>query len=85
MIHIELHNHNPKYLSDVELELDKLEIDSDIKNIAKNADILILAITSAYVAKALITIKETLKEKIVISAIKGIVPETQQTIGKFLH
>ena len=85
VIHIELHNHNPKYLSDVELELDKLEIDSDIKNVAKNADILILAIPSAYVAKALIPIKETLKEKIVISAIKGIVPETQQTIGKFLH
>tara|TARA_Y100000389_G_scaffold202803_1_gene249267 strand:- start:662 stop:1657 length:996 start_codon:yes stop_codon:yes gene_type:complete len=85
VIHVELHNHNPKYLSDVELELDKLKIDSNIKNITKNADILILAIPSAYVARALSPLKEILKEKIVISAIKGIVPETQQTIGKFLQ
>jgi len=85
IIHIELHQHNPKYLTDAELDIDKINIDSDILKIAMNADILILAIPSAYVVDAISPLKKIIKDKLVISAIKGIVPETHQTVGDYLH
>ncbi|CAI8357882.1 MAG: Glycerol-3-phosphate dehydrogenase [NAD(P)+] [Owenweeksia sp. TMED14] len=85
IIHIQLHQHNPKYLTDAELDIEKVHIDNDILKISKNADILILAIPSAYLAEAIIPIRSIIKEKFIVSAIKGIIPETHQTVGEYLH
>ena len=85
IMHIQLHQHNPKYLTDAELDIEKVHIDNDILKISKNADILILAIPSAYLAEAIIPIRSIIKEKFIVSAIKGIIPETHQTVGEYLH
>ncbi|NND76739.1 MAG: NAD(P)H-dependent glycerol-3-phosphate dehydrogenase [Flavobacteriales bacterium] len=74
--HIEKYNHNPKYLSSAELDVEKLNMSTDLNYIAENSDILIMAIPSAFIFNELKDRDiDIFKDKILISAIKGIIPE----------
>ena len=68
--------HNPSYLSSVELHTSQLKLDSDINKLADYADILIFAIPSAFMAIELVKLKSDISSKIIVSAVKGIVPES---------
>jgi len=83
--HIQKFGHNPNYISSAELKKSKLKLSSDINEIVKAADCLILAIPSAFVKSTLKQIKFPIKDKFIVSAIKGIVPENNTIIGEFLH
>jgi glycerol-3-phosphate dehydrogenase (NAD(P)+) len=84
--YIEKHHHNPKYLSSVDFDISKLSLFNDVKACIANADIIILAIPSAFVHKALSVLSsDDLKNKIVFSAIKGIVPEYNLIVGEYLN
>lgn len=74
--------HNPSYLSSVELHTSKLKLASDINNLADYADILIFAIPSAFVEIELSKLKIDVSSKIVVSAVKGIIPETGHLVGE---
>ncbi len=78
--------HNPLYLSEVELDTDRTDIDDDIRNVVEKSDYIYLVVPSAYVDRAMKQIPpELLKGKHVCSAVKGIVPETNQIITDYLH
>ena len=83
--HIQKYGHNPNYISSAELKKSKLKLSSDINEIANEADCLILAVPSAFLKSTLKQINFPIKDKFVISAIKGIVPENNTIIGEFLH
>ncbi|MBN8695088.1 MAG: NAD(P)H-dependent glycerol-3-phosphate dehydrogenase [Bacteroidetes bacterium] len=84
--HIKKYKHNPNYLTSVEFDTEKLILDADIKNIIKNANILIMAVPSAFLKAALDGITaEDLKGKQIFSAIKGIVPEDLLIVGEFFN
>jgi len=83
--HIQRNHHNPRYLSDVELHMDRIDLHSDLMTVVKQADILVLAVPSAFMVDALAPLKDILKTKRVISAVKGIVPETHQIVGEYLR
>ena len=83
--HIKTQKHNPNYLSSVEFNTDKLNLTSDINTAVKNADVLIFAIPSAFLNTELSQLTESLKDKIIFSAIKGIVPETGLIVGEHFH
>ena len=76
---------NPKYLSYVDLNLDKLKISSDINKVIYDSEILILAIPSPFIESSLISSKKLLSKKILVSASKGIIPESFLTISKHLN
>ena len=77
---------NPKYLRSVRLDAAKLKLETDITETVKSHDILILAVPSAFLKGALSGLpRDAFKDKIVFSAIKGIVPENNTIIGEFLH
>ncbi|MFR9651005.1 MAG: NAD(P)H-dependent glycerol-3-phosphate dehydrogenase [Rikenellaceae bacterium] len=76
---------NPKYLREVEFNLDKLYLSSDINDIVAKHDIIILAMPSAFIKEFLLPLTESLKGKFVVSAIKGIVPGDYLTIVEYLH
>ena len=79
-------HHNQVYLSSVELPPEKLFLSKDITEIIKRSDYLIFAIPSAFLYSSIKEIKpDKLKEKIIISAIKGIVPEHNVIIGEFFN
>jgi len=83
--HIKTHHHNPNYLSDVEFQVDKLKLTSDINEAVTYADYLIFAIPSAFLKAELEKLTTDLKGKIIFSAIKGIVPETSMIVGEHFH
>lgn len=83
--HINIYGHNPNYISDAELKKEKLKLSSDINEVVKNSDYIVLAIPSAFLKETLKNLNISLKNKVVISAIKGIVPENNTIVGDFLH
>ncbi len=83
--HIKLHGNNPKYVTSIELDTDKLLLSNDINEIVTYADYLIVAIPSAFVGDALRQIKVPLKEKVIFSAVKGILPESLLILGEHLE
>ena len=83
--HILKFRHNPKYLSTVYLDTRRLILTSDINRAVKLADILVFVIPSAFLKKSLANLKVDLSDKIVCSAIKGIVPEDNYIVGDFFH
>ncbi len=77
--------HNPNYLSSVEFDLEILKITTEIDEIVAECDYLILAVPSIYVTNAFKKLTRSLENKIVFSAIKGMIPEDNMIVGKFLH
>jgi glycerol-3-phosphate dehydrogenase (NAD(P)+) len=83
--HLKNFKHNPNYLSSVEFDIQKLFLTSDINEAVSYADYLIFAIPSAFLDGELAKITLPLQDKIIFSAIKGIVPETSLIVGEHFH
>lgn len=83
--HIRKFGHNPDYISAAQLESERLAMDNDLHAVVKNADVLVLAVPSAFLKTTLDQLdKAELHGKTIFSAVKGIVPETNQIVGEFL-
>ena len=76
---------NPKYLKDLEIDVDKLLISSDIEMIIKKSNIIILAIPSPYINESLEKYKSILNQKIIFSGSKGVIPESHLVITDHLN
>ncbi len=84
--YIKKFRHNPRYLSSVELQLDQLELSTDIAATIKNHDIVIMAVPAAFLEESLKGLtKENFDGKIVFSAIKGIVPGPLLIVGEYFN
>jgi glycerol-3-phosphate dehydrogenase (NAD(P)+) len=83
--HLVLHGHNPNYLSSVYFDPLRLELSTDLNKIVEEHDILFFAVPSAFLKKALEPLTVSLKDKIIVSAIKGIIPDENQIVGEYLH
>ena len=77
--------HNPSYLSSVELHMNQLKLESDINKLAAYADILIFAIPSAFIETELAKLNIDISSKIIVSAVKGIIPESGLLVGEHFH
>ncbi|TDW46051.1 glycerol-3-phosphate dehydrogenase (NAD(P)+) [Flavobacterium sp. 270] len=83
--HIQKYKHNPNYLSAVEFDTNKLKLTNDINEAVEYADYIIFAIPSAFLDAELQKLTASLADKIIFSAIKGIVPETSLIVGEHFH
>ena len=83
--HIETYGHNPNYISDADLKKSKLCLSSNINTVVENSDYLVLAVPSVFLKSTLNSLNISIKEKIIFSAIKGIVPENNTIVGEFIH
>lgn len=80
------YKHNNLYLSDVEIDTDKVEMSNNIEQVIEHSDILLFNIPSAFLLDSIKNIdKEQLKNKYIISAIKGIVPQHNLIIADFFN
>jgi glycerol-3-phosphate dehydrogenase (NAD(P)+) len=84
--HIQQFQHNPKYLQSVAFDLSKLEVSTDLNHLVRTADIVIIATPSAFLTETFSQIPADLfKDKIVFSAVKGIIPEYNAIPARFIH
>jgi glycerol-3-phosphate dehydrogenase (NAD(P)+) len=83
--YIKKHQHNPSYLSSVEFNLSQLKLSNDINETAKYADVLIFVIPSAFVFDELNKLTTDVSKKTIVSAVKGIIPETGLLVGEHFH
>ena len=83
--HLRKFRHNPDYLSSVLLPTESMNITTDLEAAIASADLVILAIPSAFLYQQLETLPVTCFEgKYVASAIKGVIPQTFEVVGAFL-
>jgi len=83
--HLLKEQHNPSYLSSVEFHLDQLKLSNDINEMVNYADILIFVIPSAFMHSELEKVTANLSQKTVVSAVKGIIPESGLLVGEHFH
>jgi len=82
---IKKHQHNHFYLSSVNLDTHKIALSDDISKTVENSDIIIFAIPSAFLKSALDELKVNLTDKIIVSAIKGMVPDENMIVGDYFN
>ena len=68
--HIKQTQHNPNYLVGVSINTDKISICSDFKTTCEHADVIVLAIPSAFLHAAFDALDLDLSKKIFFSAVK---------------
>ena len=75
--------HNPCYLTAVKFDTNKINFYSNINQAIKDSDTLIFATPSPFLKQHLKKVKTSLKDKFIISAIKGIVPDENMLITDY--
>lgn len=83
--YIKTHHHNPNYLSSINLDVDKLSLFDDINETIAQSGVLIFAIPAPFLKKATEKLNVDITNKIVVSAIKGIIPEDNLIISDFFN
>ena len=77
---------NPLYLSAVEFPVERLHVSSDINQMVKAADTLVMVVPAVYLPGVLQSLNAgMLAGKKVCSAIKGIIPEHDQVVCEYLR
>ncbi len=77
--------HNPSYLSSIQFDTSKISFSDDINKIVRESDVLFVVVPSAFVQSVFANMTESLSDKYVISAIKGLIPESNMIIGAWLN
>ncbi len=76
---------NQRYLSDLELNMARIEASDDLNKVVEEADIIVMAMPSAYIKTFLEPLTVSLQDKFIVSAVKGIVPGDYKTVVEYLH
>ena len=82
--HIKLRHHNPRYLSSVYFDLDKLVLTTKADEVYKQSDIIVFAVPSTYAVSYIDPFKNQLHNKKIISAVKGILPDNKGLMSEYL-
>ena len=76
---------NPTYLGAANFDASRIHFSSDINQTVAQSDVLILAIPSPYVKQSLTKIRRDMTHKVVISAVKGMIPDENVIVTDYLH
>ena len=77
--------HNPAYLTSVHFDVDEIFFSSDINKIVEAYDTLVFVTPSPYLKSHLKKLKTRIKDKFIITAIKGIVPDENLVCSEYFH
>lgn len=76
---------NPSYLTGVKFDTDHIRFTSNINHVVASSDILIFATPSPFLKQHLRKLRRRIDKKIIVSAIKGIVPDENMIITDFFE
>lgn len=77
--------HNPAYLSNVQFDTSRINFSPDINETVRRSEILIFVTPSPYIKNHLKKLRTSLREKLVVTAIKGIVPDENITVSAYFR
>ncbi len=76
---------NPKYLRSVKFDTSRINVSTNVQELISQNDIVLLVTPSAFVYDLIHPIpKEEFANKTIISAVKGVIPQTLQIIADYL-
>lgn len=77
--------HNPAYLESVHFNVDEIFFTTDINDIVQQYDTIVFVTPSPYLKNHLKKLKTRLKDKFIVTAIKGIVPDDNLVCSEYFH
>lgn len=84
--YIKKYGRNPGYLSSVNLQVNRKNVSNNLRRVIADSDVLIFCIPAAFLKETLSGIVPAdLREKKIVSAIKGFVPEDNMIVGEFFN
>ncbi|PID88199.1 MAG: glycerol-3-phosphate dehydrogenase [Bacteroidia bacterium] len=83
--HIRQTSRNKLYLSSLELDTNRIFMSDNIDKIVAQADLLLLAVPSAFLESVLEKLTVDISKKQVVSAIKGIIPNKNELISQYMQ
>lgn len=83
--HVQTHASNARYLTYVQLETDKISFYSDIQQIIQASDMIIFAVPSAFLQSTMTGHEVSFKNKFIVSAIKGLIPDGNLLISDYFR
>lgn len=76
---------NPDYLRSLKFDVSHIHFTSDINEVVAESDVLIIAVPSPFLKTHLKKLRRSIRRKIIISAIKGMVPDENMVVTEYLH
>lgn len=77
---------NPLYLSSVEFPKERIHVSNDITEIVQQADTLVLVVPAVYLPGVWENLDPALlQDKLICSAVKGIIPDSDQVVCEYLR
>jgi glycerol-3-phosphate dehydrogenase (NAD(P)+) len=88
--YIEKFGRNPKYIQSIQFPTDKLKLSNNMRDVIEASDIIIVAIPSMYIDEAFEDafgegVPNGIEEKLVFSAIKGMISKYNTIPARYLH
>jgi glycerol-3-phosphate dehydrogenase (NAD(P)+) len=77
--------HNPAYLTSVHFDVNRIHFCSDINDVVEACQTLVFVTPSPYLKGHLKKLKVRLRDKFIITAIKGIVPDENMICSDYFH
>lgn len=84
--HFKVYHNNPRYLSHITVPASKVKADNDIERVIAQCSVVIIAVPAAFVKDVLDPLDNTIFQgKIVVSAVKGMIPQDNILVTEYLQ
>ena len=76
---------NPNHLEWAYFDVSRIHFSADINAVIEQSDLLVLAVPSPYLKQSLNDIEVDMSQKMVISAVKGMIPDENLLVTEYMH
>lgn len=76
---------NPNHLEWAYFDVSRIHFSADINTVIEESDLLVLAVPSPYLKQSLNDITVDMSNKMVISAVKGMIPDENLLVTEYMH
>ena len=84
--YLQQRRHNPHYLHNAHFDNAMLEMSSSLNYVVEKSDVIVVAVPSAYIHNVFSALNtDALKNKKIVSAIKGLLPDSNQLLNEYLQ